>query len=92
MFLSNLLNTNIKTTATAIIAMYIKPAVFKFPAKIFSPAYVEEIIDGILASVDIRINFHGLIGSNPAIYTSKSFGVPGNKNRISIIISTFLGS
>ena len=43
-------------------------------------------------NVEITINLHGFTGNNPAIYTNKSFGVPGNKNKINIIISTFLGS
>ena len=41
--------------------------------------------------MDITINLVGFIGNSPAMYTNKSFGVPGNKNSISIIISIFLG-
>lgn len=40
---------------------------------------------------EISINLSGLIGNKPAIYTNKSFGVPGIRNRINIIISIFLG-
>lgn len=44
-----------------------------------APASVEDITDGILASVDITRNLDIFIGSNPAIYVNKSLGVPGIK-------------
>lgn len=53
------------------------------------PNNVNAIIAGILASVDININFVELTGNSPPIYTNKSFGVPGNKKSIKKIISNF---
>lgn len=55
------------------------------------PNNVSAIIAGILANVDININLIELTGSKPAIYTNKSFGVPGNKKSIRKILSNFLG-
>ena len=49
---------------------------------IFAPASVDVIIDGNLANVEIATNFDAFIGSNPPIYTNKSFGVPGIINNI----------
>ena len=65
--------------------------VFIFPTTMLEPAMVDDITDGNLANVEISINLNGFIGSSPPIYTNKSFGVPGIKNSIIIIISTFLG-
>lgn len=48
---------------------------FQSPLAKFAPANVDEITEGNLANVDISINLNGFIGNNPAIYTSKSFGV-----------------
>ena len=62
-----------------------------FPFTIPTPAIVDDITDGNLANVDINMNLSGFIGSKPPIYTNKSFGVPGIKNSIIIISSTFLG-
>ena len=56
------------------------------------PANVDDITDGNLANVEISINLSGFNGSNPAIYTIKSFGVPGIKNNINIMNSILLGS
>ena len=58
---------------------------------IFAPASVDVIIDGNLANVEIATNFDVFIGSNPPIYTNKSFGVPGIINNIINIYSIFLG-
>lgn len=55
------------------------------------PKRVNASIAGILAIVEIKINLIEFTGSNPPIYTNKSFGVPGNKNRIKKIISSLLG-
>ena len=65
--------------------------IFQSPIASLSPANVEVITDGNLANVEININFIGFIGSNPATYTNRSFGVPGIKNNISIISSIFFG-
>lgn len=40
---------------------------FQLPSAKYAPAIVDEITDGILANVDIKINLVGLIGSNPPI-------------------------
>ena len=77
-------------TAITIIAYKIIPN-FQSPTAIFAPAKVYDITDGNLANVDISMNLDGFIGNNPAIYTNRSLGVPGNKNSINIIISIFLG-
>ena len=42
-------------------------------------------------NIAITINLLGFIGSNPAKYVNKSFGVPGSKNRINIIYSICFG-
>lgn len=55
------------------------------------PAKVEEITEGKRANVEIIKNLEARIGSNPAIYTNKSFGVPGIKKSISKIISILSG-
>ena len=57
-----------------------------FPCNSLSPAIVDDITDGSLTNVDISMNFNGLIGSRPPIYTNKSFGVPGIKNNIGGLI------
>lgn len=82
---------NIKTATATTITPYNKIPNFQSPTAIFAPANVDDITDGNLASVDITINLVGFIGNSPAMYTNKSFGVPGNKNSINIIISIFLG-
>ena len=51
----------------------------QLPFTIVDPVSVEDNTDGILANVDINKNLTEFIGNNPAIYTSKSFGVPGTK-------------
>ena len=64
----------------------------EYPHEITSTAKkVDDITEGNLAKVDININLSGFIGNNAAIYTNKSFGVPGIKNNIIIIHSIFLG-
>ena len=73
------------------IPTYISNPIFQFPFINVAPAYVDDIIDGNLASVAITINLLGFIGSNPAKYVNKSFGVPGSKNRINIIYSICFG-
>ena len=56
------------------------------------PNIVDDIIDGNLNSVDIAINLDDFIGNNAPIYTNKSFGVPGIKNKIIITNSIFFSS
>ncbi len=91
LFLSNILiivsiiAVNINVTAYAAILNFI------LPSTIPAPAIVDDITDGNLANVDIKINLNGFIGSKPPIYTNKSLGVPGIKNSIIKIISTFFG-
>ena len=70
---------------------YIARLIFQSPLIKLSPANVEDTTEGNLAKVDISINLSGFIGNNPAIYTSKSFGVPGTINNIIIIHSIFFG-
>ena len=91
LFLSNLFIINIAIPTIIKVAAYIIMLNFQSPATKLSPANVDDITDGNLANVEISINLSGFRGSNPAIYTSKSFGVPGIKNNINIIHSIFLG-
>ena len=71
--LSNLLAISITIIATSTIAKYITMLFFQSPTAKFAPASVDDITDGNLANVDISINSVGFIGSNAAIYVSKSF-------------------
>src|SRR5690625_225407 len=89
--LSNLFIINISIIVGIVIAKYIIILIFQFPVAMFAPANVEDIIDGVLASVDIIINLTGCTGNKPDIYTSKSLGVPGNRNNINIIFSILFG-
>ena len=85
MFLSSFLIINTTTATIANVTPYIIKLSFQFPFSKLAPANVEDITDGNLANVDISINSVGFIGSNAAIYVSKSFGVPGIKNNIKSI-------
>ena len=85
MFLSSFLIINTTTATIANVTPYIIKLSFQFPFNKLAPANVEDITDGNLASVDININSVGFIGSNAAIYVSKSFGVHALKNSINII-------
>ena len=80
-----------KTIATiTTIKIYNIIAFLQSPTAILAPAIVDVTIDGILAIVDSNINLLIFIGSNPDKYVSKSFGVPGIKNRINKTVSIFL--
>ena len=89
--LSNLFTIKIAIPTTINVTTYAIIDTCMFPLNIFSPAIVDEITDGSLANVDIKTNRYGFIGKSPAMYTNKSFGVPGIKNNINIIHSIFLG-
>ena len=92
LFLSNLFTIKIITIAITKVSMYINILIFKLPFKMLAPIKVEEITDGNLTKVDIRINLNGFIGNSPPKYTNKSFGVPGIINNIVITNSTFFES
>ena len=87
LFLSFILIKHINIAATINVTKYINKLNFQFPLEIFAPTIVEVITEGNLAKVEININLDGFIGKSPPIYTNKSFGVAGRKNRINKINS-----
>ena len=89
--LSNLFIIINSIPTNIIVIAYASKLIFQSPFAKFAPTIVEDITDGNLANVEIHINLIGFNGNNPAIYTNKSFGVPGNINNMTMIISIFLG-
>ena len=73
---------------TIITAKRIIPVV-NFPSKKLFPIITEHIIEGVLATAVISINFTGFISVSADIYVRKSFGVPGIRNNMKIIAESF---
>ena len=69
---------------------YTSATIFQLPYIMFAPTIVEDKIDGNLAKLDTIRKFNGAIGSNPPTYISKSFGVPGIKNKKNNMVSILL--
>ena len=65
--LSNLFIKKIAIPISANVMIYTIIVAPHFPFAKVEPAKVEEIIDGILAIVDININLNGSIGNNADI-------------------------
>ena len=83
--LSNFFIIKTKIVTNKKVIPYMSKLKCQFPESKLEPASVEDITEGNLAIVEIKINSNGLIGSSAAIYVNRSFGVPGIKNKIKII-------
>ena len=89
--LSKILTTKSAAIVNAKVMPYIKILTFKFPSEKYFPTIVEEITEGNLQKVEIKINLSGFTDNNPPIYTRISFGAPVIAKHIAKTNSIFSG-